>query len=245
MSIQAREGIRAAKALLSLIDDSSAEELEAAEDILGGDKELTNILQLLRKYKGHEVEPLSIEGLRDIVRKEILDLHLSKERMARALISEGMPVFLPPALSTAEKALDRALVALGGRDHPRSREAEILAKLLINAARTAGPEQVANFESLLRGLASRVLIENLVMFPTAHTLAELRTRWASSPLPYESQESRKRLVARLLADAEQLAPDKLREITVDLLREGLRGPADGEIARMRAARPKKAHGAQG
>ncbi len=245
MSIQAREGIRAAKALLSLIDESSAEELEAAEDILGGDKELTNILQLLRKYKGHEVEPLSIEGLRDIVRKEILDLHLSKEDMAHALTSEGMPAFKPTAVLIAEKALDRALVFLGERDHSRSREAEILAKLLINAAWTAGPEQAANVESLLRGLAKRALIENLVMFPTVHTLAELRTRWASSPLPYESQESRKRLVARLLADAERLAPAKLREITIDLLREGLRGPADGEIARMRASKPKKAHGAQG
>jgi hypothetical protein len=34
----------------------------------------------------------------------------------------------------------------------------------------------------------------------------------------------------------------VREITVELLSEGLRGPADREIANLRATKPRKAHG---
>jgi hypothetical protein len=243
MSMQTREGIRAAKALLSLIDESSAEELEAAEAILGGDKELTNILQLLRRYKGHEVEPLSVDGLRAIVLREISRLNLSSDAQGDILvIAADVGIPLPPIL-TVGGFFEEIVEHIESVSASRGKQVGSLIDLLTVSANKAGPEHRARIDALLRELAIQALTENLVMFPTVHALAQLRTRWAPNTLPYQEQESRKHLATRLLADAERLAPAKLRDLTIDLLREGLRGPADGEIARLRAARPKKAHGA--
>ncbi len=245
MSIQAREGIRAAKGLLSLIDESSAEELEAAEAILGGDKELTNILQLLRKYKGYEVEPLSIEGLSAIVLREVSQLNLSP-LAKRALFDtvESTGISLPSKVTTT-RFFEEIVEHIEVVSESRGQQVGRLIDLLVVSTAKAGPEHSARIDALLRELAIQALTENLVMVPTLHALAHLRTRWAPHALAYAPQETRKHLATRLLADAERVAPDKLRAITIDLLREGLRGPADGEIARLRASRPKKAHGAQG
>ncbi len=243
MSTQTRTGVRAAKALLSLVEENSVEELEAAESILGGDKDLTNILQLLRKYKAHEVEPLSVERLREIVRREILDLHLSIKEMVEVLhLVLDDEVIRTPAPMTVESVLERLLVHIEGTSDSPGRQVDALIRLLVNGAATAGPEQLAKVDSLLRDLTAQALAENLVVFPTLHALAQLRTLWATSPLPYQGQESRQRLATRLLADAERMTGAHVRDITVDLLREGLRGPADGEIAALRATKPRKAHG---
>lgn len=245
MSMQMREGIRAAKALLSLIDESSAEELEAAEAILGGDKDLTNILQLLRKYKGHEVEPLSVDGLSAIVLREVLKLHLSSKALSEIFDSaEAIDVPIPRQL-TVKREFEEIIAHIKLVSDSRGEQVENLIRLLVISAHRAGPEHVARIDVLLCELVIQALTENLIMFPTVHALAQLRTRWAPTALPYQQQETRKHLATRLLGDAERQAPAKFRQILIDLLREGLRGPADGEIARLRAAKPKKAHGAQG
>jgi hypothetical protein len=243
MSTQTRAGVRAAKTLLSLVDENSDEELAAAESILGSDKDLTNILQLLRKYKEHAVEPLSVERLRDIVRREILDLHLSVKAMVevRHLVL-GDEVARTPSPMTVENVLAGLLGHIEATSASPSRQIEALARLLVHGAAAAGSEQVAKVDSLLHDLTVQALVENLVMFPTLHELARLRTIWAPNPLPYQPHESRQRLATRLLADADRLAGAHVRDITVDLLCAGLRGPADSEIAALRATKTRKAHG---
>src|SRR4029079_1208217 len=98
--------------------------------------------------------------------------------------------------------------------------------------------------SLLRDLAIRALVDNRVFFPTLHTLAQLRLRWAEEPLPYKHQETRRSLASRLLKDIEKEPKSRWLPLMGDLLRQGLRGPADSAIAEIRRMRPtKKAHGA--
>ena len=244
MSIPTRIGIRAASALLRIVEESSAEELAAAEAILGNDKDLMNILQLLRRYKEHEPEPLSIERLRETVRQEILNLHLSIKDMVGALVNisgdEGTSV---PSQMTVENVLDRFLDQLQVRRVSPAHEVDVLAHLLCHCANVAGPEKVGAVDLLLRNLAIQALAENLIMFPTLHTLAQLSTQWGSKPLSYQPHEARQQLASRLLVDAERRRPDVLQPIIIDLLREGLRGPADREIAALRATKPKRAHGA--
>ncbi|AUX42094.1 hypothetical protein SOCE26_035210 [Sorangium cellulosum] len=82
----------------------------------------------------------------------------------------------------------------------------------------------------------------MIVLPTLHSIAQLRTIWAPSLLPYKAQESRQHLAERLMKDAERLAPDKIHDITTRLLAEGLRGPADRAIAETRRRSAKKAHG---
>lgn len=244
MSTQTRAGIRAARALLSLLEENSAEDFEAAEAILGSERDLTTILQLLRKFKEHEEEPLSIERLREIVRREILDLPLSSNDMVRiaelVLGDEGMRT--PPRL-TVESVLDQALTNIEAQSPSPGGRVDMLTELLVRSAIQAGPEHATKVASLLRGLAIQALTENLVLFPTLHALSQLRTRWAEEPLLYTHQEPRRRLATRLLMDAEQRSPKESRIVRMRMmLREGLRGPADAAIAEVRRMKPKKAHG---
>lgn len=246
MTTHIRAGLRAARTLLSLLEENSAEELEAAESILGGEKELTNILQLLRKYKEYEEEPLSNERLRDIVRKEILDLSLPLKELV-SLVNDflGGEEVRSTSRATPESVLDQAFLLLEARSNAPSELVEALLLLLRHAAHLAGAEQEAKLSSLLRDLAIQALTENRIFFPSLHTLAQLRVGWRpGEPLPYKLQESRRNVASRLLKDLEQ-AKVPMRErprIMADLIKEGLRGPADAEIAAMRRMRPKKAHG---
>ncbi|WP_044965137.1 hypothetical protein [Sorangium sp. So ce145] len=82
----------------------------------------------------------------------------------------------------------------------------------------------------------------MIVLPTLHSIAQLRTTWAPVPLPYKAQESRRHLAERLFKDAERLAPAKSGGITTHLLAEGLRSPADRAIAETRRINRKKAHG---
>jgi hypothetical protein len=244
MSTQTRAGIRAARALLSLLEENSAKDFEAAEAILGGERDLKTILQLLRKFKDHEEEPLSLDRLREIVRREILDLPLSSKDMvhvsAAVLGDERMRA--PPRL-TVESVLDQVLTNIEAQSPSPGGRVDMLTELLIRSSIQAGPEHATKVPSLLRDLTIQALTENLVLFPTLHALSQLRTRWAEEPLPYKHQEPRRGLVSRLLMDAAQ-RPAKQNQLDIIrmLLREGLRGPADAELAAVRRMKLKKAHG---
>lgn len=241
MSTQTRAGIRAARALLSLLEENSAEELEAAEAILSGEKELTNILQLLRKFKEHEEVPLSVERLREIVRREILNLPLSSKTMTAIAALDDEPMYLSSRL-TVEGVLDQVLTHIEMQSRSPGEQVNKLIDLLILSAERAGSEHATKVASLLRDLATQSLTENLVMFPTLHALAQLRLRWAGEPLPYKHQESRQSLATRLLKETYSLPLPIYLDITKELLREGLRSPADAAIAEVRRMKPKKAHG---
>ena len=242
MSTQERAGIRAARALLSLLEENSSEELEAAESILAGEKVLVEVLQKLRLFKEHEEPPLSPERLREIVRGELIALGLTVPDWTR-LGGEvfGIPLRTPPSVD-AEGAVNQILRFIDTEIDSPSEQVDALLMLLTIGARRAGPEPLARITSIIRDLAVQALTENTVMFSTLHSLANLRTKWGASPLPYKHQEPRRRLARRLLTDAERLNPQTFPEIAADLLRAGLRGPADGAIAEMRGMRAKKAHG---
>lgn len=244
MSTHTRAGVRAAKTLLSLVEENSIEELEAAEYILGSEKELTNILQLLRKYKEHEEEPLTTKRLREIVRAEILKLPLSIKEMVQTVnaMVQGEPIRAPAGL-TIEDLLNQAFPRIEALDLPPGQLVDRLVGLLVLMAHRAGPDHEVRIVALLRDLAIQAVTENRIFFPTAYSLAQLRLRWAKEALPHKSQESRRSLVKRLLVDVEQL-PEKAQAIEVigDLLREGLRSPADAEFKAMQRLRTKKAHG---
>ncbi|XXT23340.1 hypothetical protein WME94_17545 [Sorangium sp. So ce429] len=240
------DGVRAARALLSLVEEHSAEDFQAAEAILGGQKELAQVLQLLRDFKRQQSpedqEPVSFEGFREIVRKELIELarvNADIEPMIRAWF-DG-PVDAPPG-STVEDTVERALLYVDNTYPALAHKVLMLTDLLLHAASTAGPAHQERIESLLRKLAISALAENVIMLPTLHSMAQLRTRWAPNPLPYKAQESRQHLAERLINDAERLAPDKIDDITIGLLTEGLRGPADRAIAETRRRNVKKAHG---
>jgi len=252
MSTQARAVVRAARALLSLIEENSTEELEAAESILSGEKELVNILQLLRKYKVYEEESLDRERLREIVRREILNLNLSSHDMIHVSVAifddeggERAPALKIPLRLTTETILDKVLVYIDQQILSPREQVEKLINLLIASAVHAGKEHEARITLLMRDLAIQALTGNVVMFPTLHTIAQLRTRVpGEEPLPYKQHETRRSLVKRLFADVERRHPAEFRAFVVMMLREGLRGPADlaiTEVRRMSAA--KKAHGA--
>jgi len=242
MSTQTRAGIRAARTLLSLLEENSSEDFEAAESILGGEKELATILQLLRKYKEHGEPPLSVERLRDIVRRELVGLRISLPDMASIVHSVFGEIPRTPQGTTTEGLIDRVLQLIEKQNGSPSAQVDALTSLLIAGFLQAEPESMARVEPLLRDLAIRALTENIAMFPTLHALAQLRTQWADRPLHYQPQESRRHLAERLLFDAEHLHSEVFSVIARDLLREGMRGPADGAIAAVRRMKPRKTHG---
>lgn len=243
MSTHTRAGVRAARALLSLVEENSVEELQAAESILGNEKELTNILQLLRKYKEHEEEPLTIERLREIVRQEILNLHLSIRDMGSIVYEILGKRMRTPAQLTIEEVINQAFIDIEATSPSPGRLVDDLSILLIVSASRAGPDHEKKVASLLRDLAIQALTENRTFFPTLHSLAQLRTQWAEEPLPYKHQEPRRSLATRLLRDVEHLrAKEDPIHVVCNLLREGMRSPADAEFAAMRRLRPKKANG---
>ncbi len=236
------DGVRAARALLSLLEEHSAEDFQAAAAILGGQSELSQIVTLLREFKEKHspeaLEPLSVEALRDIVKDKLIASQRNPvdiETVFREVI--GTPPappprpFKPPRKLTLEGVVERGLRAIDETfDHPAER-VEALVSTLRRTALLA--EQRDQTELLLRDLATRAIAENIIVFPTLHAIAQLRTRWAPASLPYSPEWSRQHLAARLFKDAERLAPDKLDDITLELLKEGLRGPADLAIAQMR------------
>jgi hypothetical protein len=247
MSTKARAGIRAAKGLLSLLEENSAEEFEAAAAILSGQKELMTILQLLRKYKGgeqEEEEPLSIEKLRGIVRRELLELHASARVMSE--IAEVTLQFTPRTTpgTKVEDVVDRILQHIKRQIPSPSAQVEALTGLLVTCAQLAGPEQQEKIELVLRDLAAKALAENIVVFPTSHALAQLQARWVADghhlfPLP---RESRQHFASRLLDDAQKQHPERFLHIWRDLLCEGMRSPADSAITAIRGMKRKKANG---
>jgi hypothetical protein len=244
MSAHSRVGIRAARMLLSLLEESSSEELEAAESILGGEKELIDILQLLRKYKEHEEEPLTKDQARDILRDNILALPLNPDKLAAVIFrfksTEG--IRLPPRRTTANGPLEGFISQLEATtDNPSDSIGKII-KLLTFAVSLTNAEYETKVASVLRDLVLRALTENLIFFPTSHALAQLRLKWAKEPLTYKHQETRRSIVRRLLKDLEQASNSDELNILGTLLREGLRGPADGEIATLSRMNRKKAQG---
>jgi len=229
------DGVRTARALLGLVEDHSPEDFQAAEAILSGQGELVHVLRLLREFKDQslaEQEPVSHERLRAIVRDELLGLQGTKQAFNDYLSTLGI-VLRVAANSTFEEVVDEAVNVIERDVHRPSDQTRALAGLLQFSAADVGPEQAQRIDALLRDLAIRAIAENVVMFSTLHAISQLRTRWAPTPLPYNSEEPRERLTARLFKDAERLAPDQLPQITLDLLTEGLRGPADGAIAETR------------
>ena len=245
MSTNNRVGIRAARALLSLVEENSAEEFEAAESILGSEKELINILQLLRKYKEHEEEPLTVARLREIVRQEVLDLHLSTTELNSivSVLFSGKKVRSSVTSEKTEERIDQLIDVIEGISPSPGQLVEGLVELLILSAEHQGSETELKFFSLLRDLAAQALAENRLYFPTLHALAQLRTGWAEAPLPYKHQEPRQSLTRRLVKDI-ALIPSNERQIKLirGLLREGLRTVVDAEIAELNRMKPKKAKG---
>jgi hypothetical protein len=237
MSTQPRAGLRAARALLSLLEDHSAEDFEAAEALLGSDEKLTALLRLLRQFQVREDDPLSVERLFDIVRRELLGLRLSPADMQAVASNFGAPT--APGLA-ADEALDQAIESIHHLELPGLQVAKLIL-LLLAGFQQAGPEQEAKLEPLLRELAARALCENVLFFPTPDSLAELRVEWADKPLAHQPHESRAEIVSRLFLDAERLRPDDLLAITSTLLRMGLRCSADGEVAALRRLKTKKLH----
>ncbi|WP_437626222.1 hypothetical protein [Sorangium sp. So ce1151] len=240
------DGVRAARALLSLVEEHSADDFEAAEAILGGQKELAQVLQLLRDFKRQQrpedQEPVSFEEFRELVRKELIEL--ARVNADIKPVIRGWLGLLADTLpsSTIEDIVERALLDVDIKYSALAQKVFMLADLLLLASLTAGAAHRERIESLLRKLAISALTENVIMLPTLHSMAQLRTKWAPNPLPYKAQESRQHLAERLIKDAERLAPDKIDEITTGLLTEGLRGPADRAIAETRRKNMKKAHG---
>jgi hypothetical protein len=237
-------GIKAARALLSLIEENSAEDFEAAESVLGAEQNLVHILELLRRYKDQGEEPFGLAQLRGIVRREVLGLGLPSPVMIE-IIQVAMPFVLrtPTSRINTEEALAQALHRLEAEASAPHVEVTALLELLRQGFQAAGQE--AKLLPLLRPLAIRALVENTAMFPTLRALAALRAHWAHGDLgdlPYQAHESRRRVATRLCADAEDLDPAGPVAGIVLLLQQGMRGPGDGAIAAMRRMKPKKAHG---
>jgi hypothetical protein len=236
MTTQPRAGLRAARSLLSLMEENSAEDFAAAESILGGDERLTTILRLLRQFVSPEDAPLSVERLFGIVRRELLGLRLSAQDMQAVASNFGVP----GASVSVELMVDQAIDDIHHLELPGLQVAKLIL-LLLAGFQQAGPEREAQLEPLLRELAARALTENVGFFPSSQSLAELRVEWADKPLAFQEHEPRAQIVARLFTDAERLRPGDLLAITSTLLRMGLRCSADGEVAALRRLK-KKPHG---
>lgn len=235
-------GIKAARALLSLIEENTAEDFEAAESVLGAEQDLVQILDLLRRYKDQEEEPFGVAQLREVVRREVPGLGLAEPDLLM-VVDAAVPFRLraPPAGLTAERVLDQAFERLEAEAPSPPEEVAATLHVLTGAFQFAGQE--AKLLPLLSPLATRALVENVTLFPTLHALAALRKLWAKGEaLPFQPHESRRKVVARLCADAGQLGRGEAIKYTIALLQQGLRGPGDGAIAAMRRNKPKKAHG---
>ncbi len=241
MSVRERAGVRAARVLLSLVEESSVEELQAAESILGP-KELVEALQLLRRFKEHEqVTPVTLKQLREIVRVEMAALPLSMHDITLITARLGLgskPLHRNSDVDWAPVLADIDAASISPRD-----QADSYVRLLFMGAEQAGPAHLTKVLVLLRDLAIRALTGNVVFFPTLNSLAELRTMWFGTPLPHSRGESRRSLVTRLLAEAEREQPVRLDGIVHHLLLEGLRSPTDNAATAMREQKSKKAHGA--
>ncbi|MGK4007465.1 hypothetical protein WMF31_32890 [Sorangium sp. So ce1036] len=240
------DGVRAARALLSLVEEHSADDFQAAEAILGGQKELAQILQLLRDFKRQQgpedQEPASIEGLREIVKKEVIELARANAEVEPRIRDLCEQLTGPLPNSTFENAVERILAHLENIHSSPAEKVLNFAGVLRLASHAVGPAHAERIESFLRRLAISAIVENVIVLPTLHSIAQLRTMWAPNPLPYKAQESRRHLAERLMKDAERLASDKSEDITTRLLAEGLRGPADRAIAETRRRNKKAAHG---
>ncbi|KYF56303.1 hypothetical protein BE08_07585 [Sorangium cellulosum] len=233
--------------MLSLVEEHSADDFHAAEAILGGQKELAQILQMLRDFKrqqgstDEDQEPVSVERLREIVKDELLKLahdNADVEKKLRGFLDKSASV-RPD--SPINDVIEQALRNLDNLHLAPATRAFTIAELLRITSETAGPEHEKRISLILRDLAISAIEENVIVLPTLHSIAQLRTKWAPVPLPYKAQESRRHLAERLFKDVERLAPAKIGGITTHLLSEGLRGPADRAIAETRR-KNKKAHG---
>ncbi|WP_437941843.1 hypothetical protein [Sorangium sp. So ce341] len=242
------DGVRAARALLSLVEEHSADDFQAAEAILGGQQELAQILQLLRNFKqqqsstDEDYRPVSIERLREIVNDELLKLahdNADVEKKLRGFFDKSANV-RPD--SPINDVVEQALRNLDNLHLAPAERAISIAELLRATSKTAGVGHEKRIESILRNLAISAIEENVIVLPTLHSIAQLRKMWAPAPLPYKTQESRRHLAERLFKDVERLAPARIGGITTRLLAEGLRGPADRAIAETRRINTKKAHG---
>ncbi|WP_441286720.1 hypothetical protein ACSRUE_30895 [Sorangium sp. KYC3313] len=239
------DGVRAARALLSLVEEHSAEDFHAAEAILGGQKELAQVLQLLRDFKRQQSpedqEPVSFEGLREIVRKELIELARANAGVESMLSKSFKQLVGTPPKSTIEDTVEQIFLHLD-KSPTHFQKMSAPADLLRRASLVAGLAHRERIESLLRRLAISALAENVISLPTLHSIAQLRLMWAPRPLPYKPHESRQHLAERLMKDVEQHAPDDIGKFAILLLSEGLRGPADRAIAETRRSDVKKAHG---
>ncbi|KYF90829.1 hypothetical protein BE20_16495 [Sorangium cellulosum] len=257
MSTMARArpaGARAAAALLTLLDEHTPEDFEAARRTLGARNDLVQVLTLLAAIKRHDdaesgseeraseaaappAPKLSVEFLRNVVAAELRALRISEEVVAdlRRLWNtnplprrKGEPV---------ARTVERLLEDFDEQVDAPSERVKMLVTMLRRTAEHLGPERQAFVEAMLRKFAETALAENTLVYPTLASLGELRTRWAPSALRYEHEETREHLAERLVNDAVRLVPaSHLDEVTLFLLQQGLRSPTD----RLRA-RVKKSH----
>ncbi|KYF87893.1 hypothetical protein BE20_24570 [Sorangium cellulosum] len=227
-----------------MVEEHSADDFQAAEAILGGQQELAQVLQLLRNFKRQQSpedqEPISMERLREIVKDELVALARDNADVERAL-RERFDLDTPPN-STFEEAIARAIRRIDKQLVAPAEKVSRLLDLLRFASGRAGQAHRERIESLLRNLAISAIDGNVIVLPTLHSIAQLRTMWSPNPLPYKAQESRRHLAERLFKDAERLAPLTIEGITTRLLAEGVRSPADRAIAETRRINRKKAHG---
>lgn len=248
MTVKARRrpaGARAAAALLQLLDEYEPEDFEAAKKTLGAREELVQVLTSLADIKrseeaeaeadesgeraiegvSPEVPRVSVEFLRHAVERELHLLQVPAETLARLRvhwhakplpIQKGEPV---------EKLAERLLADFDQHVDEPWRRVEILVTMLRETA--LDPERKTAVEAMLRRFAETALAENTLVFPSLASIGALRKSWAPVALKYPPGESRERLAERLLNDAvRHVPPEQLPQITLQLLKEGLRAPTD-------------------
>ncbi len=248
MSKQGTSGIRAAKGLLGLLEENSAEDFEAAMSILGSQRELVDILQLLTNYqitnyqkRAQEPDPKSktVEDLAELVRAELLALGIAPLDMAaiaKQTITdtiESVAPFPVPSRAKLEDVVARVVEWIDTQiDAPRD-QARVLLELVLRAARFAGLEHEEKVADSLRALTVEALAGNFVMFSDFTELGDLRRRWSEKPLSRLARESRRHFASRLLNDAQMNAPEMYQKNLEGLLLEGLRSPTDTAATLMR------------
>ena len=227
------DGVRTARIFLSFLEECSVEDLSIAENILSADKDLALALHHIRRFKERDSEgdPLTLETLKSLIQQ-----HLINSGIPTALLSQLVQLAFGYPLSSAgsSEELTQEAFSFLSMLNPKT-QIDVLIELLYRFAEVA--ERRPETRSFIRELAARALGDNELMFPNLHSLAQLRTKWRKDPFPYRAKESRPNLIKRLLDDAE--GAENPLKVFVDLLREGLRNPADSAILGIHGSKKQK------
>ena len=223
------DGIRAARAFLSLLEEFSSDELRSAEQLLGGDRDLALALQHMRRFVEKDTsttEPFTVESLRRATQKFVAAQGVPLE-LIRDLMRGAAPLHneINVRLSVAT-TLDEYFNLL--QETPPRSQVDAIVQVLEIVVRVMGLSAESNL--FLRSCAERALAENEIIFPSLHSLAQLRAQWSKEPLGFSSKDTRTSVIRRLLDDVDKSA-DPVEHL-IRLIRDGLRGPADTASVRI-------------